>query len=173
MQPAACPGFAPVPWKLVVGNSPGLQGTVGSTHPFPFLLQRRPGQRGQANAPLPIQPCGKPVSLCPRGQRFGPWALLGHLSCSQHWALLQGRQRQEQDTPKQVRPGGSGGRVPLGPLCTKEYLFIPSRAAPSGEASAQPRPGAFLAGWGLWGRGGSDTWGVPGMCPCSTLHEGG
>lgn len=174
VQPAACRGFAPVPWKRAVGTSPGPRGTVGpSIHCFPFLLQRGAVRRGQANASVPTQPCAKPVSLCPRGQRFGLWALLGHSSCSQHWILLRERQQQEQDAPKQVRLEGRGRQVPLGPLCTKENLFIPSGAAPSGEASAQPRPGAFLPGWALQGRGGSDTWGVPGMCPCSTLHGAG
>lgn len=61
--------------------------------------------------------------------------------------------------PKTGHAGGSPRQVPPG-----LYLFIPSGAAPSGEAPAQPWLGAFSAQWG-WG--GSDSWG--GACH----HMGG
>lgn len=118
------------------------------------------------NAPLPAQPCGKPV--CPRGQRFGPRALPGHSGYSWHRCfrafLRQSAKAREAAAGAGHPETGQAGRqrrVPPGPPpCSEEYLFIPSGAAPSGEAPARPWAGAFSARLGLRG-GGAQTAGGP------------
>lgn len=66
-----------------------------TTHPPPSPSSCKESQVGgeRANAPLPAQPCRKPVLLCPWGQRFGPWALLGHSGCPQHRCCRASLQR--------------------------------------------------------------------------------
>lgn len=184
------PWLLPSPPERRRGHLPraaaaGAAGHTGYRHPPPSPSPCEGSQGGgeRANAVLPAQPRGNPVPLCQQGQQFGPWALPGLAGYSRHRrsgkAPRRGRQRQEQGTPKWVRPGGRGRRVPPGPPRTEEYLFIPSGAAPVGEASAQPWPEAFSARWGLRGGGAVTPWGgpatawEPGTCPCSTLHGGG
>lgn len=194
VQPAVCHGFALLPRKGAAGTSPGLrlrglQGTRGTaTHPL-----RLPPAKGvravgsERTLSCPHSPTATPCPCANRGSNLGRGLCRGSRAtlgigaavlCSGK-APRRGRQWQEQGTPKWVRPGGRGRWVPPGPPRTEEYLFIPSGAAPSGEASAQPWPEAFSARWGLRGGGAVTPWGgpatawEPGTCPCSTLHGGG
>lgn len=100
-----------------------LQGTVGHHHPpTPSPSSCKGTQVGgeRLNAPLQAQPCRKPVPSCPQGQRFGPWALLGHSGCAQRrrcCALLQQSAKAQEAAVGAGHPEtGQAGRQ-AGPPC--------------------------------------------------------
>lgn len=165
-----------LPRAVAVGDRP--QGASPTT-PFPFLLPRKPGGREAGEHCCAHTAPQKTCVFVPR--RAGIWAvgfaralvplsISAAVGCSgkvlRHSVGAGHPKTGQVSRQKQVGP-------PPGPAGTKEYLFIPSGAAPSGEAPVQPWLGRFWLD-GACGDGGAQPPGGPrhcvgASCPCSTL----